>query len=524
MDAAPPARRSDRLPVGLALLACAAFYVAALDPALYLWGDNAHYIIVAKALATGQGLRDIHTPGSPPFAFPIPLFPLALAPIVAVFDYDLVPLKLFVALTGVLAVHAAHRLFRTLVDPARATLLAALVAVSPQVVSFSHQVMTEVPYIALSLTALLYTARYARAPGWRCRDGATLALVLAAALLTRSLGVALLLAAVAYLALEGAGGVGTRARKALLIGGVCVAAWLVASAPVLGNVQYVREFREGNAGAPEGDIGLVPRLAARVAANVREYAVAVPETVLYSAYEWESRAVGAAILVVLAAGLALAVARRRSPLEYYLAAYAAVLLLYEPSNSGNLRRYVVPLVPLALYYFALGVEALWELARRAAGRAAHARPLARLLPALPLALLALANLADAAQASVLRREPEMFDYDRYTDADGYRRMGEWVRAHTPAGSVVAASNTYIFHFWSRRLTVWLPDVPPGGEAGVAAAARAQRLAFVAVDSATLAARGPLPTALARDTAAFALVYDAGWNRVYAVRPTRASPR
>jgi hypothetical protein len=510
--------RPRRAVTAVALLALAAFYLAAINPDLYQWGDNAHYVIVAKALATGRGLHDIHTPGSPPFAFPIPLFPAALAPIVAVSDYDLIPLKRFVALTGVLAAYAAYALFRTLVDRPQAALLAALTAVSPQVVSFSHQVMTEVPYIALSLAALLWTGRYAAAATSRNRAGAVATLVLAVALLTRSLGVALLLAAGAYLVLEGAGGWALRARKVLLVMGTSAVAWALANAPVLGNVQYVREFREGNAGAPEGQLGVVARLSARVTANLRDYAVAVPETVLYSAYEWESRTVDVVILALLAAGFLHAVVRRRTPAEYYVAFYAAVLLLYEPSNSGNLRRYLVPLVPLALYYFARGLEAVAAAALRTARRPAHGDAAwLRAATLAPLAVVGAANLADSVQASVLRAEPEMFDYARYTDADGYRRMGEWVRAHTDPRGVVAASNSYIFHFWSRRQTVWLPT-PADDGAGLAEAARGDRLAYVALDSVTIAQRGALSRALARDTASFALVYDAGWNRVYQVRP------
>ena len=60
-----PHSARERAFIAGGLLACLALYLAAIDPSLYLWGDNAHYIIVAKSLATGQGLRDIHTPGSP---------------------------------------------------------------------------------------------------------------------------------------------------------------------------------------------------------------------------------------------------------------------------------------------------------------------------------------------------------------------------------------------------------------------------------------------------------------------------
>jgi len=45
--------------------------LAAINPALYAWGDNGAYLAVARSIATGQGLRDIALPWTPRFPFPV---------------------------------------------------------------------------------------------------------------------------------------------------------------------------------------------------------------------------------------------------------------------------------------------------------------------------------------------------------------------------------------------------------------------------------------------------------------------
>src|SRR3712207_8761182 len=98
------------------------------------------------------------------------------------------PPKLLVLATGVGAVYATYRLFRTRVEEWLAVAIAATVAVSPQFVSFTHQVMTEVPYLLLSLLALLAVERYAAAStAWRSGTLALAALALVAAVLLRSI-------------------------------------------------------------------------------------------------------------------------------------------------------------------------------------------------------------------------------------------------------------------------------------------------------------------------------------------------
>ena len=518
-------RSRERASAAVALLTCAAFYIIAINPAFYIWGDNAHYIIVAKSVAMGQGLRDLHTPGNPPFSFPVPLFPLALSPIVYFFDYNLLPLKLFVVVIGVGTVWAAFGLFRRLVDLPRAIALTVLVAVSPQVVSFTHQVMTEIPYLGLSLVALVWAIRYAADDALARRPAWVTALAVTAACLTRTIGVTLVLAIAAYLVIDSMGSLGRRFTKAAIIVGLCAIAWLAVNASILGAIPYVGEFAHGTASATTHTAGLVPSMVSRVANNLVSYSVALPETVFYSLYLYgiygmPSRVIGPAILALLIVGFVYAAWRHRSPLEYYTVLYAAVLLLYEPANSGNLRRYLVPLVPFALYYFARGIEAIGVgLVRLQPSRDRATHWWRRATLAL-LTLIAFINFARTVEASVVHRRPEMFDFYQYGDFVGYQRMADWARTHTSPSSIFGTRSTYIFHFFSRRLTLWLPWVPPGSpDSLVGAEARRQAMSYVTTDGTAGVADSALFATFARDTMDFERVYEDHQNRVYRVRET-----
>ena len=517
----------------LAVGVLTALYVACINSSLYTWGDNAHYVIVAKSIVTGHGLSDIHLPGDPPFAFPIPLFPVLLAPIVAVFDYDLLPLKLFVVATGVAAVCCTYLLFRRSLDRRAALATAALVAVSPQVVSFSHQVMTEVPYLLLSVVALLLLVRYADDEHWLTGRGALVAATVAAALLLRTLGVALLVAGVVYLVLHGRGSTGERARKAGFMAAAAAVVWTAVNASTLGRIAYVSEFLKGT--TPDGaadESGLL----SRVADNLDGYFEAVPETVVYWLYGRPSTVLAAAVLVVLAAGAVFVLVRRRTVVEYYVGAYAAILLVYEPSNAGNTRRYIVPLIPFLLWYFVVGMQLVWRgataLFQKVAARpfpgpaAGDERSLHPVVLA-GVALLLVANLTATLRAGPLGDHREMFDYYGADDWNGYKQMALWTKANTPSDSVVATRQAYFFHFWSRRDVNWYPYVPPGADDGeVVGAIRSAGVDFVTADGLAIGltdAHRAVVDALQRHPELFSPVYRSGGHTVYRIADSTAGP-
>jgi hypothetical protein len=187
-------------------------------------------------------------------------------------------------------------------------------------------------------------------------------------------------------------------------------------------------------GAPLSALGV----AVRVSRNLVEYGRVAAETVLYACYERSLPAVELAVLGLVAWGLAWSFVRRRSVLEYHAVACGAMLLAYQPSNVGNRQRYLVTLVPFALYFFWRGVQGLGLPRRPALGI---------------LALLLALNGTATVRTSVFRARPEMFDYYRFDRWAELRRMALWTRDHTPPDSVVMTTHPHVFHFWSRRRVV-----------------------------------------------------------------------
>jgi hypothetical protein len=312
------------------------------------------------------------------------------------------------------------------------------------------------------------------------------ALLLVAAVLLRSVGFTLVVAAVAHLMLEGRHAVSMRLRKAVLIGVVCSISWLGVNYSTLGQIPYVSEFREGAAG--EQADGGAP-LGERVRTNLSGYREAAPEVVIYHLYRRPRPLLASLLIAVTGLGLAAAVIRRRTVIEYYAVTYGLLLLLYPPSNTGNLRRYLVPIIPFVLYYFVLGVRLAAGTLRHALHRfglepitARRALDWGRRVTFGAIVLLALANLVETTRASVLDDVPEIFDYSMYGDFEGYRAMATWAKTHTPTDSVVAVEEVYDFAFWSHRHVDWYPALPSGADERTTVARFLEAdVSYVAVD-------------------------------------------
>lgn len=530
MTAASPLRR---LAPWCALLALLGGYLLAADGLLGTWGDNAHYMIVARAIAEGAGLRDVHTPGAPPFAYPAPLFPALLSLAVGAWGYAIAPLERLVALSGALAVLLAWRLWRELDEPAP-FLLALAAGFSPHVVAFAHDVMSELPYLALSLVALLFVARVHRldaAGDARRGAGATLLLCLCAAAtiaawLTRTIGVALVAGVVLSLLVDGTAPARTRLRRAAGVAVACALAWLVANADVVRGMAYIAEFERGTASQGAGT-----DYAARIAANLEAYAVAVPEVVLPWLHERPAPLVAALVLLLVTGGFVAHLAtRRRSVVDWYVLAYAALLLAYEPSNGGNVRRYLVPLVPFIVRYALAGVIAIVGAVRAGRARSGNAEATMH-APRSPVAAVAtvavgLVLLSHTVATRWVRPGTGIFDYYRFDDWPALMRLARWTGDHTPRGSVVATRMPYLFHVWADRPVTWLPP----GEQGADAMLRAvdslgiRYLALDAMRTGRLAAHDSVTAIALRDTARFRPVLRDGRHLVVEVRPKAVATR
>jgi hypothetical protein len=217
----------------LALLAIGAVYGLRLDDVAGLMVDDAWYIVLARALAQGQGYRLISSatseilPAIPP-GFSALLSPIALA--VPRFPDHVIWMK-FLSVAAIFAAGAIcwedftrHRA----VAPAHATLIVAATLLTPAIVFLATStVMAECVFMLAQVAALVSIERITRRPAGDARAPILAALVAAAAMLIRTAAVALVIAAIAYLLIT------RRWRQAAIFVGVLalgVVPWTVYSA------------------------------------------------------------------------------------------------------------------------------------------------------------------------------------------------------------------------------------------------------------------------------------------------------
>ncbi len=120
------------------------------------WSDDARDILAAKSILHGT-YSNRQLPGHPPANFPLPGFPLLLAPFVLLVGTHWFLLKLLsLALSGGV-VYLLHELFVSEKSPRNTLLAIALFAANPATVMLSSQVLADTAYLFLLLgTFYLY--------------------------------------------------------------------------------------------------------------------------------------------------------------------------------------------------------------------------------------------------------------------------------------------------------------------------------------------------------------------------------
>jgi len=143
----------------LALLAAAltaSLYWLRVDSAMYfLHGAEAQGLLLAKALASGQGFVEISLPGSPAHVREPPLFYLCLAGLIKLFGFRLYPMKVFVWAGYVLSAGLGVWLFSKRAPAFIAFFGLMTVMSSPELFRFFTGPKSDIPYTALSLGAIL---------------------------------------------------------------------------------------------------------------------------------------------------------------------------------------------------------------------------------------------------------------------------------------------------------------------------------------------------------------------------------
>lgn len=403
--------------------------------------DDAHYIILAESLASGQGYQLINFP-RPQIErnFP-PGWSLLLAPFTLVFPKNYDALKVVSLVLWLASIPLVYQLFSKRLPSPTLEILTGLAALNPLLIGASVTVMSESAYLFFSLLALLaFEKSNGRSIGWivsavllafyaqQIRTigialGASLLIVLLLTRRFRDLGTAAVILTVGILLqaginLRNGGTVISSGYEAQVLSGSAVEklaqVWSNASG-------YFDEVLAGS---------LIPVFGARLDAFLSGFGLG-----------WLTAALNAVILLVIALGL-FAWKPRVEWMHIYFLIYALGILAFWNPKVGSVKaRFLIPILPMLYFYFLVGIGRLMEVISRA--RPAFAtRSFFGISGLIALTLLA-RNIQDW-------RSPVR---EQMTDLS----IGaSWVAEHAPADAIVMVNEPVPAYVHIKRRTIGFP--------------------------------------------------------------------
>ncbi len=320
--------------------------------------DDAYYIEMARSFATGGGpvihLNGI-VPGWRPSLFPLG-FPLLLSPLAlwapsSVQIFKLVPM---LALAGLVPVCL---LLARSANPRSRMALTALVCLNPWTIAYSVRVFSDLPFAFVSLATVVVFLELADLPGIRRSRFAALVILSAAAIMIRTIGLALPVAMLVYWLFHR-----HWKRGLMLVTGVAVALFphALASRDSVGGLitrGYLKQVFTGD-GTLESRFAL---LADNLVGYLKELPVVLLPVLGNPLENLTARAglgavygplqlfLGLLLAGGIVWGLVMIGRRDRSQawfLAIYLAVYGGVLLNFSGYPSGVQLRLLLPILPL----------------------------------------------------------------------------------------------------------------------------------------------------------------------------------
>jgi Dolichyl-phosphate-mannose-protein mannosyltransferase len=436
-------------------------------------GDFALYVMHAQNIAAGRPYAEtlyLHNPAHAwisPIAYP-PGLPLMLAPLVAVFGVDWQVLHLAMLAVFCLVLWLAFLRTRQSLGTGWGVFVALGTALTPLVAMHNVQVLSEFPFAAAMLGCVLLTDRSDMHPSWM--RPLPLGLLVAAAMLTRAIGIVLPPALLLVLLLRRRPG--WRAASAAVVAGALAAL-------------LVQRAFEATVGSYASSVA-VPDLTTLVQDGLAALRPSLHWLFRFRREMGSFEAIAVDLLCCAClAGFVLRL-RRFESLDVVLVAYLIAVLLF-PIRL-EMARYLIPVVPLLLLWAATPFALL----------AARLHGTARLLPGLAfIGLIAIAgSWFWATQRAMLT----------LSSTTAHEPLFAAIREKTPPDARVLASNPRIVALFSgRKASIW-PEAPD--EASLLAYARSIGASWIVEDRASSHLYAPaVRAALHGDPGRFRCVYD-----------------
>jgi 4-amino-4-deoxy-L-arabinose transferase-like glycosyltransferase len=416
----------------------AGLVAGAFNPAPHTGGDNAAYLTLAYSLLQDGRYTELFDPAGLPHTKYPPVFPALLALLMALGFRTWVAFKSVAAVATVAAAAFTYLWAERRLGPSWAAGVALLLAGSSAVVYYSHWILSDPLFLALTMMSLWALDRgdeEGAPPGWLVLGVVGAAL----AYFTRSAGLPLVVAVLAWLAIRRR----WRPLAAAAAGmGLPMALWML-RARGAGQGEYVSEFWLVDPYDPSlGRVGL-GGLVGRVGDNLVGYVGTHLPAGMVGSQGAVVTLLGVVLVLGALAGWALRLRARPGPAEIFLPLYAGLILLWPVVWSGD--RFVLPLYPLLFLYAAGALHRALRARARVMLTAAGAGAFCVVfLPSLGSWTRA---AADASQCGALvRRSGPFACYGPGVEA--FVQAAGWAGANLPEGASVLTRKPRLFYVLS----------------------------------------------------------------------------
>ena len=431
------------------------------DPKLSLSGDNTEFITLARSLSQLEGLVHLNAPNPQP-ATKYPFgFPLLLAPVELLFPGEWAPMKAWVLVLFSVGMGTLYLLMRESMDvlPSLAVVALSVTAgqsylttdasghqFGPLLLHFSHQIMSEAPFLTVSLAALWLLQRGVQREGIWCNRALLAGFVLAMfAYYIRSVGITLFGAVIVYLLLQ------RDFRRGLVFFGAFLLAWLpwtLRNRAVGGGGVYLKQLIEVNPYYPDQGLLDVAGFIGRLTGNGAAYLNVELPRLLWPFFSGSGGFGPVSIFIVILASYTLMQAlrfRRDVLLVLYTAFTIGVALLWFWVDA----RFLFGVIPLFIYF---AVRAVNDLAD---GISAHGGPwTGRALRWGLLITVAWGQIPGVPRLAEYARADYPPAWSRYYQA------GQWLKQNTDEDAVVLCRKGYWMYIVSGRRCVGFPFKDP----------------------------------------------------------------
>lgn len=414
------------------------------------WVDDAHYIVLAESITTGQGYRNINYPDAPAArAFP-PGWPLLLSPLVALFPGNYIPLKILSFVFWLASIALMYRFFATQLKSPYLEILITLIILNPMLVGISVMVMSEAAYSFFAFLFLNLVNRLSVPKGKELFLIAAIAVVGLYSQLLRTLGLSLVLSFAIYLLVR------RQLKKLSLVLAIIIMGLLpqfLINSQGGGSIITAANQGQYFGCATNAECTIGVKLG-QISQNIQQYSNSMISNAVLPVFgEQLDRLLDRVglgfvasllnILILLTICVGFVVSFKLDSIAHIYACvyFLALLPFWDVNQGGAQARYLIPLIPFFVYFLLSATQKI-----------------AHLLPnkQKPMQYMGSITISFAILVLLVRNVEDIVDpiRNRITDISvGY----SWINQNAPADAIVMASNPIPDYLYARRKTVPYPQ-------------------------------------------------------------------